>query len=46
MMVTIDAVEHLHAHAKEASGLPFVDAGLHQPGRSRMPKGMRRNAPR
>ena len=31
MMVTIHAVGHLNAHAKEAAGLPFVDAKLHQP---------------
>jgi hypothetical protein len=29
MMVAVNAVEHLHAHAKESSGLPLVDAGLH-----------------
>jgi len=30
-MVTVDSVEHLHAHAEKASGLPHFDAHLHQP---------------
>jgi len=31
MMMAVHAIEHLHAHAKEAGGLPLVDARLHQP---------------
>jgi hypothetical protein len=46
MMVAIDAVEHLHAHAKEARGLPFVDAGLHQPRSCRVAQRVGRDIPR
>jgi hypothetical protein len=33
MMMTIDTVDHLDAHAEKARRFPFVDARLHQPGR-------------
>ena len=42
MMVAVDLVEHLDAHAEKARRLPFVDAGLHQPRRCRVAQRMRR----
>ena len=33
VMVAIDSIEHLDAHPQKARCLPFVYAGLHQPGR-------------
>ena len=38
MVMAVDAVEHLDAHAEEAGSFPLVDARLHEPGRSRVPQ--------
>ena len=41
MMVSVNAVEHLDAHAEEARGFPFVDTRLHQPRRRGVTQRMR-----
>lgn len=38
VVVPIYAVEHLDRHAEKSSSFPFIDAGLHQPGRYRVAK--------
>jgi hypothetical protein len=40
VMVTVDAVDHPNADAEEASGFPFVDPRLHEPGRGGMAQGV------
>jgi hypothetical protein len=43
MVMPVDAIEHLNAHAEEARRLPFVDASLHQPSCCCMAQGMTRD---
>src|SRR5262249_10355357 len=33
MMMSINAVKHLDTHSEKPSRFPFVDTGLHEPGR-------------
>jgi hypothetical protein len=37
-MMAIHTVEHLDPHSEEARGFPLVHAGLHEPGRSGVPR--------
>src|SRR5262245_45132465 len=41
MMMTVDAIERLDAHAEEASSSPHAHAVLHQPGRRCVAQSMR-----
>jgi hypothetical protein len=41
MMVSVHAIEHLDRHSEKAGRFPFVDAGLHEPGRRGVPQGVR-----
>jgi len=43
VMMTVHAVDHLDAHAKEACGFPAIDASPHQPSRRRMTQGVWRD---
>jgi hypothetical protein len=43
VMMTVDTVEHLNAHAEKSCGLPLVDAGLHEPCRRGVPQRVRSN---
>src|SRR5438552_2534441 len=43
MMVAISFGEHFDCHAEEASGLPYIDAGLHEPRCCRVSQDVRRN---
>src|SRR5215470_7133353 len=40
LMMAVNAVQHLDAHAEKSRRLPFVDARLHEPSRCRVPQGV------
>jgi hypothetical protein len=43
VVVAIDALQSLHAHREETRSLPEVRTSLHEPSRSRVPQGVRRD---